>query len=135
MIEGLASLNFKLDKLGDQDVAQKFLRRAGAMVEKDAKTLCPVDTGNLRGSITYEVDGDVCAIGTNVDYAPYVHQGTGIYALEGDGRDTPWSFQSSDGTWHTTLGQSPQPFLTSALDQNRDEITKLFHSLIKEVVK
>lgn len=36
------------------------------------------DTGNLIRSITFEVDADAkkVAIGTNVDYALYVHNGT-----------------------------------------------------------
>lgn len=135
MIENLDSLNFKLDLLGDPKNVEKFLRRAGAMVEADAKRNCPVDTGNLRGSITHEVDGDTCAIGTNVEYAPYVHQGTGIYAADGTGRQDPWSYQDSAGNWHTTLGQPPRPFLTSALDQNREQITKIFYEMIEEAVK
>ena len=39
--------------------------------------LCPVDTGNLRNSITHTVDGagQKTYIGTNVEYAPYVELG------------------------------------------------------------
>lgn len=37
---------------------------------------CPVDTGRLKGSITYEVSGEDVYIGTNVEYAPYVELGT-----------------------------------------------------------
>lgn len=135
MIEGLDSLNFKLSLLADPAMAEKFLKKAGAMVEKDAKRNCPVDTGNLRQSITYEVVGDTCAVGTNVEYAPYVHQGTGIYATEGTGRTTPWRYQDDDGNWHTTLGQKPQPFLTSALDANREDITKMFYEMVRESIK
>lgn len=82
----------------------------------------------------YEVDDtkNECAIGTNLEYAPYVHQGTGIYATNGDGRKTPWSYMDDEGNWHTTLGQHPQPFLTSALDQDRGEIKKLLRQMIKE---
>ena len=37
-----------------------------------------VDTGRLRGSITYDVRGDelIMYLGTNVEYAGYVHEGT-----------------------------------------------------------
>lgn len=36
-----------------------------------------VDTGRLRNSITHAVDSDESVIvGTNVEYAPYVHNGT-----------------------------------------------------------
>jgi len=41
-----------------------------------------IDTGHLRSSITHEFalgSSWVGRVGTNVDYAPYVHDGTGIY--------------------------------------------------------
>jgi hypothetical protein len=45
-------------------------------VENNAKNLCPVDTGNLRNSITTEItdegDDKVLYVGTNVEYGKYV---------------------------------------------------------------
>lgn len=41
-----------------------------------AVLLCPVDTGNLRSSITPASDDTRAVIGTNVEYAPYVELGT-----------------------------------------------------------
>ena len=35
-----------------------------------------IDTGRLRNSISYAVDGESAYIGTNVEYAPYVELGT-----------------------------------------------------------
>ena len=67
------------------------------MVEAQAKVNCPVDDGQLRQSIGSEVKGNIGAIGTNVEYAPYVHQGTGIYAVNGDGRKTRWKYQDAKG--------------------------------------
>ena len=54
------------------------LEEIGLLAENYAERKCPVDTGNLRGSITHEVDtgGDAVYIGTNVEYAPYVELGT-----------------------------------------------------------
>ena len=50
------------------------LERIGEAAEGYAVDLCPVDTGNLRNSITHIVDGggDAVYIGSNVDYAGYV---------------------------------------------------------------
>ena len=50
----------------------------GLGAEGYAKKLAPVDTGNLRNSITHEVDdGEPAAyIGTNVEYSIYVELGT-----------------------------------------------------------
>lgn len=54
------------------------LEKIGLLAEGYAQMKCPVDTGNLRASITHEVDGGEKAvyIGTNVEYAPYVELGT-----------------------------------------------------------
>ena len=54
------------------------LEKCGLTAEGYAKKLCPVDTGNLRNSITHTVDEEEPAayIGTNVEYAPYQELGT-----------------------------------------------------------
>ena len=54
------------------------LEKCGLTAERFAKKLAPYDTGNLRNSITHEVDDGEPAvyIGTNVEYAPYVCLGT-----------------------------------------------------------
>lgn len=54
------------------------LEKIGLLAEGYAQMKCPVDTGNLRASITHEVDAAEKAvyIGTNVEYAPYVELGT-----------------------------------------------------------
>ena len=54
------------------------LETCGLVAEGYAKKLAPVDTGNLRNSITHDVDDGEPAvyIGTNVEYAPYVCVGT-----------------------------------------------------------
>ena len=60
-------------------VAQTILK-ATLAVEREAKHLCPVDTGRLRSSITPEVAREgqeiVGRVGTNVEYAPYQEFGT-----------------------------------------------------------
>lgn len=52
------------------------LEEIGITAEAYAKMKCPVDTGNLRNSITHTSDGEFAYIGTNVEYAPYVEMGT-----------------------------------------------------------
>ena len=53
------------------------LEAVGLQAEGYAKLKCPVDTGNLRNSITHAQEGnDTEIIGTNVEYAPYVELGT-----------------------------------------------------------
>ena len=54
------------------------LETCGLVAEGYAKKLAPVDTGNMRNSITHDVDDvePAAYIGTNVEYAPYVCLGT-----------------------------------------------------------
>lgn len=57
------------------------------LVRNRAISLCPVNNGRLRSSITQEVrseqSGPVGRVGTNVEYALFVHEGTGIYGPKG----------------------------------------------------
>lgn len=64
-----------------ESACQRALEKCGLVGEGYAKKLCPVDTGNLRNSITHKViDSEKAAyIGTNSEYATYVEMGTGVY--------------------------------------------------------
>lgn len=61
-----------------KDNVLKALTECGLVAEGYAKLMCPVDTGNLRNSITTNVvmAEKACYVGTNVEYAPYVELGT-----------------------------------------------------------
>lgn len=55
---------------------QGVIDKAAAVCEAEAKQDCPVDTGNLRGSIHTTKSDLEDTVGTNVEYAPYVEYGT-----------------------------------------------------------
>jgi len=66
------------------EAKKRALEICGGKAETYAKKECPVKTGNLRNSITHtQEDENTEAIGTNVEYAPYVelghHQQPGRY--------------------------------------------------------
>lgn len=103
----------------------KNITKACLLIERDAKKNCPVDQGQLRASMTHDVNlsfGQIIGrVGNIAEYAPYVHQGTGIYAKDGDGRKIPWKYKAEGGKyagWHITKGQKPQPFLEKAKVDN-----------------
>lgn len=104
------------------------LEKCGLTAENYAKRLCPVDPGNLRNSITHVVREDEKAvyIGSNVEYAPYVELGTGVYA--DGGRPTPWVFQDENGDWHRTNGQKAQPFLKPAATEHAAQYRAIIKS-------
>lgn len=112
------------------NILEKALEKACLIVENSAKQNCPVNEGQLRQSINHTVEGTKGEVGTNVEYAPYVEIGTGIYSTEGNGRQTPWTYQDAKGDWHTTSGMKAQPFLKPALEQNRGRILDCFKGLI-----
>lgn len=118
------------------DAVSTALNLIGMQAEKNAKALCPVDTGRLRNSITYtfsgagamtqvfsdnnknsfgseigSMEGDktkTVYIGTNVEYAPYVEL---------------------DGTKNHPNGQAH--FLRDAVQNNVSEYRRILESCLR----
>lgn len=111
--------------------AIRALEICGLTAEGYAKQMCPVNTGNLRNSITHQVDTEEPAayIGSAVEYAPYVELGTGKYYP--GGRPTPWVYEDDKGNWHITNGQRAQPFLKPAVADHAGQ----YHAIIEEELK
>ncbi|MDK0734974.1 HK97 gp10 family phage protein [Clostridium perfringens] len=116
----------------------KNVTKACLLIERDGKKNCPVNQGPLRAAMTHDVnvvfEQIIGRVGNTLEYAPYVHQGTGIYAKDGDGRKTPWKYKVESGKykgWHTTKGQKPQPFLEKAKVDNIAEIRKILGEGLK----
>lgn len=106
-------------------VAQDLMRR-GQRVLNQARTEAPVRQGTLRASLNSRlgmIGGEpAVTVGTNLYYARYVHEGTGIYVGRGyivpkRARFLIWK------DWHTgdtvvarrVRGTPPNPFLVRAL--------------------
>ena len=122
---GMEKVNRRLDT-----AVRKSLEQIGLLIEGDAAEKCPVDTGRLANSITHQVDDKSVSVGTNVEYGKYVEFGTGRYAVNGDGRDTPWAYQNSKGEWVYTQGNRAQPFLVPAAKNNQVKIKKIIENNI-----
>ena len=108
------------------------VEECGLVAEGYAKKLAPVDTGNLRNSISHKVDPEEPAvyIGSNTSYAAYQEFGTGIYT-EG-GRDTPWVYQDEKGNWHWTRGNKAQPFLKPAVADHARQYRQIIEQELKK---
>jgi HK97 gp10 family phage protein len=69
-----------VERLAGGPDMKKALQLVGQAGEASAKTHAPVDTGNLRRSITHELGSSginqYVRIGTNVDYAVFQELGT-----------------------------------------------------------
>lgn len=126
-----------IDKMLDQ-AKEKALTIIGMRAEKYAKALCPVGTsestgikgyrgGTLRNSITYQVQGNTVAIGSNVEYAPYVELGTGPFF------ETPPAWESFDTTPGSGIGGAyvhPRPYLRPAIENHLAEYNKIIENEI-----
>lgn len=108
------------------------MNKACLFLEGEAKKNININTGVLAASMGHVVkvkDGKIVGTVYNTaEYAAYVHQGTGIYAADGNGRKTPWGYMVKTGKYkgfHWTKGQRPQPFLDNAKTQNIIRINKI----------
>ncbi len=103
---------------------QKFLFRVASEVKRKAKLLAPYDTRNLRRDIQVFDDninrGEV-EIGNTLlaPYAPYVHEGTGIYGKH-KRRIAPKhkkALKTPYGLKKSVAGQKGQPYLLNAANE------------------
>lgn len=97
---------------GISKALEAALEGVGIHIEGEAKeelenTPRRIDTGNLRNSITHEVvDAEQAVyVGTNVEYALYVHEGTSKMA--------------------------PNRFLKNAVERNKEQITDYIKNALK----
>ena len=106
---------------------ERALRKIGIVIAGQSILMAPVQTGRLRGSITYatqtdrsdaKIKGDEVSrptdkytlhIGTNIEYAPYCEYGT--------------------------KNMGAQPFLRPAFDRNKKNAQKIYADEIKAALR
>lgn len=122
------------------------IRRATALVLRDAKKNVPVDTGQLKSSLIADVRvGSLGSkkvtgvVGSNKSYAPYVEMGTKPH----------WPPLRAVETWARRHGISPflvarsiatkgtkaTKFLQNSFDNNRDTIKDIIGRAVSSVVR
>ena len=97
-------------------LAVAWLHEAAGELESQTKRNTAVDTGQLKGSWTNTVNTEKleAQIGSPLENAIWEEFGTGQYALNGNGRKTPWVYQDAKGNWHKTSGKRPKRALFNA---------------------
>ena len=124
--EGLDRVIARIESIAEEQKLERALGRACAVVERSAKQKAPKGNGTLRNSITSRVENNEGIVFTNLEYAPYVEFGTGLFAEGGNGRkEVPWHYQDDKGEWHTTSGMRPHPYMRPALLENRQKIVEI----------
>ena len=103
----------------------RALEICGGKAETYAKKLCPVDTGNLRNSITHQREGDDTElIGTAVEYAPYVEIGH---------HQEPGRYVPAIGKRLVASYVPGKPYLTPALENHISEYKEVFEAELKNI--
>ena len=107
-----------------QENGEAFLEEVGGEVEAQTKRNTKVDTGKTKGSWEHIVNADKMEvqIGSRYKNALWEELGTGIYALNGDGRKNKWVYRTPDGKFHTTVGKKPRRALYNAYNSKKNAI-------------
>jgi hypothetical protein len=87
-------------------------------------------TTQASGKVNITADTISTEVESKRNYAVHVHFGTGIYAENGQGRKEPWIFKDEKGIKHWTKGIAPNPYLTKALKQAKDEVMQILKSIV-----
>ena len=155
--------NTDLIRRAADEAIQRALERVGKFVEDEAKLELQkdpprIDTGALRNSITHTVKDRSAIVGTNMQYAIYVHEGTGKYNSSGSTGDKYWVFviggnnhsrssgkrytynearkivailRSKGLNAHMTNGMKPNRFLRNAIMNNIDKLRDDVEKVLK----
>ncbi len=110
-----------------QAATSRALEICGGKAETYAKQLCPVQTGNLRNSITHrQEDENTELIGTSVSYAPYVELGH---------QQTPGRYVAAIGARLVASFVPGKPYLKPALENHIDEYKNVMIDELKKIEK
>lgn len=117
-----------LDEAAIAELVADIVGEVTADVANAARRRCPVDDGTLRASIRSMVSrrgGEVVGeVYSDLEYAAYVHEGTGIYGPSHRpirpvrARVLSWQQSGAGRVFAREVrGQRTQPFLAEALDE------------------
>ena len=134
----ISGLTVDMSKLQRQTLP-RAMQRIGLTMQDVAQGRVPVDTGHLKSSITHEETNSRLeyrvAVGSNVEYAPYVEYGTGDTGASSPGGQ--WYGDHPSGVTHTAgwPGQRAQPYLRPAVYDMQDTYVEMIREAFKQAVK
>lgn len=101
------------------------LETIGGMAESYAKKRCPTKTGNLKNSITHApISDSTIAIGTTVEYAPYVELGH---------HQQPGRYVPAIGKRLKADYVPPKAFLGPAVEEHEAEYANVIKTVLSSV--
>lgn len=108
------------------ETGETFLEEVGGELEAQTKRNTKVDTGKTKESCEHVVNAEKMEVqvGSRYKNALWEEFGTGIYALNGDGRKTRWVYRTEDGKFHSTVGKKPRRALYNAYNSTKNAIIR-----------
>jgi len=108
-----------------KDAKARALEICGGKAEAYGKQYCPVQTGNLRNSITHEqISEDTERIGTDVFYAPFVEYGH---------NQEPGRYVPALGKQLVASHVSAKPFMSPAVEGHSGEWASIIQSIMSSI--
>ena len=108
--------------------AVQWLEEASGELEAQTKRNTKVDTGKTKGSWEHRVNESKmeAEVGSRYKNALWEEFGTGIYALNGDGRkDVPWVYKNpKDNKFYATVGKKPRRALFNAYTSLKNKLIR-----------
>ena len=116
--------------------AVQWLEEASGELEALTQRNTKVDTGKTKGSWEHRVNESKmeAEVGSRYKNALWEELGTGIYALNGNGRKkVPWVYKTPDGKFHATVGKKPRRALFRAYQSKKNIIIREARRRFKEL--
>ena len=117
--------------------AERALEAASIHMVGEVKDRAPVESGELRRSISRTIDNSggklVAKVGSNLQYAVYQEFGTGEFAENGAGRKGGWVYEGPDGKVYFTRGSKPKKFLRDAFRANKKNIKSIINAEMRNL--
>ena len=88
-------------------VCKQWLEESASELEAQVKRNSRVKSGDTKRSYSHVITDNEAIVGSTMENAIWEEFGTGEYAVNGNGRKTPWRYQDVRGNWHTTTGKRP----------------------------
>lgn len=135
----MSSVEFTDNSIQVKDAINKaaiaYLHEAAGELRSQVANNTRVDTGQLKKSWSYVVDESKleATIGSPLENAIWEEFGTGLYAVNGDGRKTPWSYQDAKGVWHRTSGKKPNRAFMSAFNSLKSALIRRAEEIMKGI--
>lgn len=139
-----------------EEVKDQWLEDATRILHRQVVQNSRVDTGQTKSSWKRKVEGDKGIVGSTSENAIWEEFGTGHYAVEGNGRQTPWYvpvegymgtkkptyngkvvvvYGKGGKAFYKTNGKKPVRPLGNAKNSTEKKIQKRLETLIKEKLK